>query len=313
MAYTESQPVFEKRLDALGFDPVVKKSLLGNGVTTLSTLAFISEYNPSSTSEKPLIDVLEQLIGREPTVKEKAGFRRLFHEAYALCTNELKSVVERGEETTTRKLSQPERHDRYLRQCKKLAGVSIKGITEPSDSLVDLCCSMFEDNRLKWVDWAKCTSKEQELTGEKKEHTFTVKNDTIKIDTKPQEAQADTATDVLMQYALMRRALAFDQANLMDYVKFMKWTEKLMKCRIEPAPPGYDKPTIRQLMSADTKLFEEMADRTRQGIQPDVNGRPLDNVLDDCMVLHEVAMLMQPRQTRAESSYGRMKGQDGKN
>ena len=88
MAYTESQPVFEKRLDALGFDPVVKKSLLGNGVRTLSTLAFISEYNPSSTSEKPFIDVLQQLIGREPTVKEKAGFRRLFHEAYALCTNE---------------------------------------------------------------------------------------------------------------------------------------------------------------------------------------------------------------------------------
>ena len=40
----------------------------------------------------------------------------------------------------------------------------------------------------------------------------------------------------------MRRVLLFDQANLLDYVKFMKWTEKLMKSRVEPAPPYYEKP-----------------------------------------------------------------------
>ena len=58
------------------------------------------------------------------------------------------------------------------------------------------------------VDWSKCTSKEQEVTGERKDHTFTVTNGTIKIDAKPQDIQADTTTDVLMQYALQRRALA---------------------------------------------------------------------------------------------------------
>ena len=198
----------------------------------MATLAFISEYNPSSASEKPLLDALESLMKREPTVKEKAGFRRLFHEAYALATNEMKNMVEKGEETSTRKLSQPERHDRYVRQVEKLKGVTIKGITEPSDGLVDICCSIFDDNRLRWVDWSKCTSKEQELAGDKKEHTFTVSNGTIKVDSKPQEIQANTATDVLvMQYALMRRALAFDQANLIEFTKFMKWSDRLMKAR----------------------------------------------------------------------------------
>ena len=49
--------------------------------------------------------------------------------------------MEKNEETTARKLSQPERHDRYQRQLKRLTGVSIKGPTEPSDALVDLCCT----------------------------------------------------------------------------------------------------------------------------------------------------------------------------
>ena len=71
MSYTESQAVFESRLSAVGFDETVKKALLENGVTNLATLAFISEYNPSSSSEKPLLDTLEGLIKREPTVKEK--------------------------------------------------------------------------------------------------------------------------------------------------------------------------------------------------------------------------------------------------
>ena len=98
------------------------------------------------------------------------------------------------------------------------------------------------------------------------EHTFTVRNGTIKIDSKPQEVQADTATDVLMQHALMRRALAFDQANLMEFTKCLNWTDKLMKARLDKPPSGFERPSNKQLMAADTKLFEEMADLTRQGI-----------------------------------------------
>jgi len=55
-------------------------------------------------------------------------------------------MVEKGEETSTRKLSQPERHDRYVRQVEKLKGITIKGITEPSDGLVDICCSIFPES-----------------------------------------------------------------------------------------------------------------------------------------------------------------------
>ena len=144
------------------------------------------------------------------------------------------------------------------------------------------------------------------------EHTFAVRNGTIKIDSKPQEVQADTATDVLMQHALMRRALAFDQANLMEFTKCLNWTDKLMKARLEKPPSGFERPSNKQLMAADTKLFEERVDLTRQGIRPTPMGRPLDAILDQCKAMHEVAMLLQLRQfSRAEATYDKVKGLRG--
>ena len=92
---------------------------------------------------------------------EKSSFRRLFHEAYALVTQEMKSVVEKSGDSVGRKLSQPERSDRYKRQCEKLIGMTIKGPNEPSDSLADMACNMYDANRIKWIEWSKCTSKEQ--------------------------------------------------------------------------------------------------------------------------------------------------------
>ena len=74
--------------------------------------------------------------------------------------------------------------------------------TDPSDALVDLCCSIFED-RLRWIDWSKCTSKHQELVGDKNASIF----GSIKREMKSLDIQADTSSEVLLQYALTRRAL----------------------------------------------------------------------------------------------------------
>ena len=39
----------------------------------------------------------------------------------------------------------------------------MKGHLEPSDHLIDICCGIYEENRLKYVEWSKCTSRESEL------------------------------------------------------------------------------------------------------------------------------------------------------
>ena len=142
-SFIESQAVLEARLKAVGFSDDVKDKFIAAGITCLSQLAFMSSYSPGANDETPLIDAFKDILTREPTLGEEANMRRVFNEAYASVTVEMRQNVERVEETTVRKLSQPERHDRYIKQTARLAGVSIKGATEPGDSLVDAFCGMY--------------------------------------------------------------------------------------------------------------------------------------------------------------------------
>ena len=303
MSYAESEAVFLSRAKVAGLSDGVIKKLVEKDVKTFAILAFVSEYNPGAASEKPLIDTFEEILGRKAEVVEKSSFRRLFHEAYALVTQEMKAVVEKSDDSVNRKLSQPERSDRYKRQCDKLTGMTIKGPNEPSDSLVDMACNMYDANRIKWIEWSKCTSKEQEMHGDKREASFTLNGGVLKVEAKSPDINADTTSEIMIQYALTRRALAFDQANLIDFLKFQTWTSKIIKARIDTPPPGYDRPSVKQLMNADAKLFEEIADRTRNGVQATPSGRPIDVIMDTVMHLPEVCALMQPLpHTRADPS-----------
>ncbi len=254
----------------------MKDKFIAAGITCLSQLAFMGSYSPGANDETPLIDAFKDILTREPTLGEKANMRRVFNEAYASVTAEMRQNVERVEETTVRKLSQPERHDRYIKRTARLAGVSIKGATEPGDSLVDAFCGMYDDNRLRFLEWEKYVSKDQEMQSEGKKIT------SFALDQGSGKPKVEN------------NSLAMDQANLASYVKIQAWVDKLLKCRTEDAPPGYSNPSLRQIMLADQKLFIELADRTRSGIQATAAGKPIDDIIETVMYLNEVTCLLQP-------------------
>ena len=158
-------------IESQGFSDEIKDKFIAAGITCLSQLAFMSSYSPGANDEGPLIDAFKVILAREPTLGEKANMRRVFNEAYASVTAEMRQSVERVEESTVRKLNQPERHDRYIKQTARLTGVSIKGATEPGDSLVDAYCTMYDDNRLRFLEWEKYISKDQEMHSEGKKIT----------------------------------------------------------------------------------------------------------------------------------------------
>ena len=293
-SFIESQAVLEARLKAVGFSDDVKDKFIAAGITCLSQLAFMSSY---SSDESPLIDAFKDILTREPTLGEKANMRRVFNEAYASVTAEMRQNVERVEETTVRKLSQPERHDRYTKQTARLTGLSIKGATEPGDSLVDAFCGMYDDNRLRFLEWEKYVSKDQEMQSEGKKITsFALDQGSgkLKIENKGPGEKADASSDIMVLQALTRRSLAMDQANLVSYVKMQAWVDRLLRCRTEEAAPGYSNPSLRQIMLADQKLFIELADRTRSGIQATAAGKPIDDIIETVMYLNEVTCLLQP-------------------
>ena len=88
-----------------------------------------------------------------------------------------------------------------------------------------------------------------------------------------------------------------DQANLLEFRQHQVWVDRLLKVRLQVPPPGYSKVSFRQrrqLLEADKKLFEELADETRRGVQTTAQGRPLDLVFEKCMNRPEVMHLLQP-------------------
>ena len=143
--------MLQSRLGAVGFSDGDIQAILPE-VGNLRRLAFISSFTPGQTDEGPLMEVLQDILKRDLTISDKANWRAVYNEAFAIVTAEMKQRIEKADpEATVRPLSQPERSERYERQAKKLVGISLKGPLEPSDALVDLAVASYEANELRYI------------------------------------------------------------------------------------------------------------------------------------------------------------------
>ena len=297
MSLTDSEPNFKARATALGLEDDVVEAVCNNGVNTLAKYAFSSAYVPGNSDETPFVTAMTTALGSAPTLGQLASLRRLFHEAYSLTAAELKHSVERVEDMPVKKLAQPERADRLKRQQTKLKGIRIEGKLEPSDRLVDLAVSLYEENRSQHIELSRCTSKEQEVLNSSQREDKHVAIDSpgaVRIRDKEHKLEADLSSDMFVRLALMRRGLALDQANLLDYLEHDRWVEKIFDCRTASQPDGYNRISMQQVTNADRKFFLKLAQGTRSGIQTTSAGRPLDAIFKATTEHPDVLHLLQP-------------------
>ena len=190
-----------------------------------------------------------------------ACIRRLFSEAYSTIAADIRSKVEASDEAAVKKLAPAERSQRLQDQQKKLAGLDIRGNLEPGDSLIDRCVAAYESDRISYVSWEVCVSRDHEiLTGSKKDNGLTF--DTaghLKLTKKDQVEPCNTSNEMAVKYCLTRRGLALDQANVMCYMKHDRLAEKLINARMEEAPVGCVRLTLKQIEAADKKFWTLMA------------------------------------------------------
>ena len=99
---------------------------------------------------------------------------------------------------------------------------------------------------------------------------------------------------MLLRLALMRRGLALDQCNILDYKIHDLWVEKLFDARSDHTPEGYNRITMQQIGNADKRFFVKLAENTRTGIPTTATGRPLDNFFQTTMNHPDVVHLLQP-------------------
>ena len=256
MSVTDSVPNFLARCSVLGIAQNVQDALVAAGLDTISKYAFSSAYVPGQTDERPFVDAITAALGRDATVGELAALRRLLHESYSMTAAELKQSVERQEDQGVKRLAQPERADRLAKQQARLTGLQIRGYLEPSDRLVDVAVSQYEDNRLSYIEPSACTAKEQEVLSKSKEDKhISIVDGSLRIKNPVNKLEAELGTDLLLKYALTRRGLALDQANLVSFQMHDAWVERLMEVRHTAPPASYSGISHQQLLNADRKLL----------------------------------------------------------
>ena len=176
MSVVDSEAVFASRAAAIGLSAEVIRLFKDGGIATLGNLAFASSYVPGSSDDSPFTDLVKKVLGREGSLGEMAMIRRLFNESYAATSAEMKTLVEQTDEAPNRKLAAAERAERFSSQQKRLKGINMQGQMEPGDSLVDLAVNIYESDRLRYIPWESCVSREHEILlrvgGKRKKSNF---------------------------------------------------------------------------------------------------------------------------------------------
>ena len=166
---------------------------------------------------------------------------------------------------------------------------------------MDRCCAAYESDRLTYVEWSMCLSREYELANNvKKDTDLSFNSDgTLKLARTSKIEPMQGMTEIQVRYALVRRGLVMGQANIMDYAKHDMLVELLLDVRMQEPPSGYQRVTMKQLEAADKKFFVVLGEETRAGIKAAQDGRPCDKVFDKVFNCAEFRHLLQPRMAPA--------------
>lgn len=293
----DSSADFLDRASKLGASQTERQNLQLLGYDTFGKLAFASSYTPGQQDETALKQLAADITGQDPPPASRLPIvRRLFFESYTLAAADMQMRLDRKDDSTPRKLANAERSSRYDDQCRRLSGIEMRGGLEPSNALIDLVYNMGED-QLKYVRWEECAKRDQELMGIKADPVWKPDSSGLIRAEKVSEAlKADTDTDLKLRFALQRRSLAFDQARLVDYNVFEKWTHTMMEAYGTPPPDGHCRVTVEQLHRADMALFKIMMRETRSGIKPLGGTKPIEVALVKAMDSAEVRLHLQPLQ-----------------
>ena len=284
MAIIDSEAAFMDRAKSFGLGDAELQILKGEKYASFGAFTFVASYSPNSSDDKPLRDALASILGSEPSPAQMGKWRRLHFESHALTVTDARMRMEGPTDDQPKKLPTAERASRYELQKKRITGIIWNPSIEPSHSLVDRVQQQIEDNQGAYIPLDLCTSRLQEIGGLKKDKEITAiiePNHNLKISTKEPEARAPIVSDLNLRNAFRRRALAYDQCNLISYEVLEKWTERLFTSMDEIPPPSYSQVSRHQILAADKALFVKIIEECRAGISPNVDAggnvtRPLE-------------------------------------
>ena len=189
-------------------------------------------------------------------------------------------------------------------------GLTIDGIYEPSQALLDECTHQFDSRTLRYVEPAKCNSRELEISVGKSDKKLRIESSTLAIRETKHTSDEDVSTAYKLLNCLKRRAIAYEFAGLISYGAHERYTDKLLRRLNSEPPPNYQQTSIMQILKADREVWVYMT-QTVQDIRPSADGtRPLDKALHDALSDYNVTFHMLPLPMASSNAYAPLRSRE---
>ena len=190
----------------------------------------------------------------------------------------MRRKVDATETEAPRKLPAPEIAQRLELLQERRRPLIIANVLEPSHQLINALVQCVEDGRVRYVEWARCTSRTQEVNNVKEDGDLRVwKTDSsgaIKAVNKEPALSANLTTELDVHNALRRRGVAYEVAQAMSFEVHEKVINFFFfELKKEPME-GFSPVTLQQLASADREMHVRLAEATRGGLRPGPAGEP---------------------------------------
>ena len=312
----DSKAVFSARVNALGLgDHADNFAALNWG--TYAELAFATHAKPGQNEEAFVEQILVPGLGRD-NHPDQNRLRRLFYEAFAIASAEMRRLQEPSNPEAPRTVPQPEKEARRLALAERLVGLAVggrfRGEYDVSDRLLERCMDIWERNSLAYVGLELCTKRDFEVLGHKKDPYLAPVQDAngfLRMQQHVPDEQCAVSTQSMFENALVRRNLAMDMADVMSFELGERLRRALVEALTDDAPPGYVTAGLNQLIAADKKFWVTLASATCGGVKRSGEAeRPCD--IEGAKILDGVKfnLMLAPRALAAAAQAPRAPTQD---
>ena len=300
MSYVDSEVVFRARCDEIRLTEDTFLALRAKGWATFGSYAFSVSTNPGQISDEDFDSKVAIPVLGSSAHAEAALLRRLLFESYTLTATELRRKTDSSESDGPKKLPVQEIASRFEALQLKLAPLRVESVLEPSHALINALAQCAEDGRLRYIEWARCTSRSLELNNVKESNALKIwkadASGTIKQSDGDQQLKCEVGTELEVLNALKRRGMAYELAKLMSYECHEQLINLLFNELQRDPIDGFVRPSMGQLASADREVHIRLAELTRAGLPLGPRGElPLDKHIDKVLGLPSVMWLLMPK------------------
>ena len=239
--------------------------------SNLGRLAFACGQPGAPTQDVDVTNLLTSTgVVRVISVGDIAIMKRLIFEAQTSVISLVRSQADPNFDPSVRKLPAAERTARVAAQKARLAGLNLEGLLEVAHCVYDLVSGMLEADSLKYVAPNRCVTRLSEITSTKppKELKLDSNSTGIVVREGQNDQTCPTTSELDIYEAMTRRSLAFDAVGLIQYEVFQRWVGYMFQLLRQAPPPGFNAPTITQLLRTDRQAFVRMQEMTRDESSP---------------------------------------------